>query len=638
MAKGLKARERVIILVLTSLVVVVPFYVWWLEGAEKASVSLHRFSSYEELRSFIFSGMEAARDLGRYYGWTDLLIAPMAAKEASGQAFSDAPSYSTTNVQVEGVDEADIIKTDGRYIYIASGNVVAIVLAYPPEVAEVVSRMELNGTVAGLFVNGDRIVVFENPFGGHLWREEPVIYGEPDVFGTSIKVYDISNREKPILEREVSLDGWYFNSRMIGDYVYAVINSPAISATDEGEVALPKISIDGLVKTVQASEVYAANVSDVFYTFTTIVGIDIQDAGREPVYETFLAGGTTCMYVSQDNVYLAVPEVTPVLTTLGMPVDVVESTLIYRVHVKEEEIAVSASGKVPGRPLNQFSMDEYEEHFRIATTVGHVSRSLEMATSKNNVYVLDMNLTVVGELADLAPGEHIYSARFMGERCYLVTFKKVDPLFVIDVENPEKPKVLGQLKIPGYSDYLHPYDENHLIGIGKEAVEAEEGDFAWYQGVKISLFDVTDVSKPKEMAKYEIGDRGTDSPVLWDHKALLFDGPRNLLVFPVLIAEIDEDKYPSGVPPNAYGDYVWQGAYVFHISPEQGIVLRGGITHLDDIVDLLKSGYYFDSPYSVKRSLYIDNALYTISNKRIKMNSLETLEEIKQIDLPFPEP
>ena len=156
--------------------------------------------------------------------------------------------------------------------------------------------------------------------------------------------------------------------------------------------------------------------------------------------------------------------------------------------------------------------------------------------------------------------------------------------------------------------------------------------------MKISLFDVTDVSKPKELAKYEIGDRGTDSPVLWDHKALLFDRAGNLLVLPVLIAEIDEDKYPNGVPPNTHGDYVWQGAYIFHISPEQGIVLRGGVTHLDDVVDLFKSGYYFDSPYSVKRSLYIDNALYTISNKRIKMNGLETLEEMKQIDLPFPEP
>ncbi|NIP67558.1 hypothetical protein GWM83_02345, partial [Candidatus Bathyarchaeota archaeon] len=114
----------------------------------------------------------------------------------------------------------------------------------------------------------------------------------------------------------------------------------------------------------------------------------------------------------------------------------------------------------------------------------------------------------MGRLEDLAPGEKIYSARFMGDRGYLVTFRKVDPLFVLDLSQPTNPKVLGKLKIPGYSDYLHPYDENHIIGVGKETVAAEQGDFAWYQGVKISLFDVTDVEDPREIDKYEIGDRG----------------------------------------------------------------------------------------------------------------------------------
>ncbi len=221
----------------------------------------------------------------------------------------------------------------------------------------------------------------------------------------------------------------------------------------------------------------------------------------------------------------------------------------------------------------------------------------------------------------------------MGERCYLVTFKKVDPLFVISLEDPANPRVLGKLKIPGYSNYLHPYSENLLIGIGKETVEAEEGDFAWYQGVKISLFDVSDVENPKELAKYIIGDRGTESPVLWDHKALLFDKERNLLAIPVLVAEIDEEKYPEGAPPYTHGDYVWQGAYVFSIT-ENSITLRGGITHVEDDSDLLKSGYYFYSEHSVKRTLYIGDFLYTISDKNIKMNNLTTLQEVNEIELP----
>jgi len=164
-------------------------------------------------------------------------------------------------------------------------------------------------------------------------------------------------------------------------------------------------------------------------------------------------------------------------------------------------------------------------------------------------------------------------------------------------------------------------------------VGAEEGDFAWYQGVKISLFDVSDVSNPVEIDKYEIGDRGTDSPVLGDHKALLFDKSRNLLVIPVLVAEIDEAKYPGEVPPYTYGDCVWQGAYVFDISLD-GLVLKGRITHLENDIELMKSGYYFFSPYSVKRSLYIGNVLYTISDKKVKMNNLENLDEINEVELP----
>jgi len=286
-----------------------------------------------------------------------------------------------------------------------------------------------------------------------------------------------------------------------------------------------------------------------------------------------------------------------------------------------------ASGEIPGMVLNQFAMDEYDGYFRVATTV-HGEKAL------NNVYVLNMALNITGSLTDLALGETIYSARFMGERCYLVTFRNIDPLFVIDLSNPTNPRLLGELKITGYSSYLHPYDENHIIGIGKETV-AEQEDFAWYQGVKISLFDVSDVSNPREISKYEIGDRGTDSPVLWDHKAFLFDKERNLLVMPVLEAKINATQYPEGVPSWAYGQPVWQGAYVFDISVDNGLQLKGKITHVENITDPEQGYYYYYSPFAVERSLYIDNVLYTISQAKIKMNDLGTLEYINEVELPY---
>ena len=348
--------------------------------------------------------------------------------------------------------------------------------------------------------------------------------------------------------------------------------------------------------------------------YYTIAGLDISDAEAQLTTETFLLDSGSTIYVSPSNLYL---------TSQGWNSD----TTITKIGIEEGDITFKANGTVPGYVLNQFSMDESDGYFRIATT----SSDWRSGSSGNNVYVLDEDLEIVGELEDLAPGEEIYSARFMGSRCYLVTFRKVDPLFTIDLSDPENPTVLGKLKIPGYSDYLHPYDENTLIGIGKETVEAEEGDFAWYQGVKISLFDVSDVENPRELAKLEIGDRGTTSPALSDHHAFLFSKARNLLVIPILEATINEDDYSGDIPDNFYGEYTYQGAYVFDISLD-GITLRGQVTHLTDD-DLLKSGFYFDSEYEVERSIYIDENLYTMSRGMIKINNLETLEELAAIDL-----
>jgi uncharacterized secreted protein with C-terminal beta-propeller domain len=606
---GENMKKIVVLIVLATAIVgaSIPFYLE--EPHYYASLSpLRRFSSYEELKSFVKASSQVHPDY--FWGFPSQTLGPREMVADSSTKGSSVPDYSTTNIQVEGVDEADVVKTDGEFIYVVSNNSVFILKAYPAEEAEVLSKIDLNGTVRGLFINQGRLVVFEDE-GYRLYERSS---SEPP--RTSIKVYDISDRTNPVQARNVSFDGYYFNSRMIGDYVYAVINEPAYCKDDE--VALPKIySTDG-VEEIPATDIYYSDIPDYYYAYTTMVALNVQNDDQEPTIKPFLLGATSNMYVSLNNMYIACPEN--------------YETLIYRIHMDENEIEIEANGEVPGYVLNQFSMDEHKSYFRIATTTRHVSTSWDDVSSKNHVYVLDMNLDIVGMLENLAPGETIYSARFMGDRCYLVTFRKIDPLFVIDLEDPRSPGVLGQLKITGYSDYLHPYDENHIIGIGKETVAAEEGNFAWYQGVKISLFDVTDVENPKEIDKYEIGDRGTDSPVLMDHKALLFDKSKDLLVIPVLVAEIDEEQYPSSVPPHAYGDYVWQGAYVFDISLDEGLFLKGGITHLEDDTGLVNSGYYFFSPYSVKRSLYIGNVLYTLSDKKVKMNSLEDLEEINEVE------
>ncbi|MEM2892880.1 MAG: beta-propeller domain-containing protein [Candidatus Bathyarchaeia archaeon] len=589
------------------------------------SNSLKRFSSEDELRAFlnrsypgraIFHGPLGFRLPGGSISFGQAL-------SAKTMAIPEASDYSVTNIQVEGVDEADFVKTDGKYIYLVADSSIVIVRAYPPEKAEVLSRISLNRSVGEIFLNGDRLAVLLREKLPHYvftsWR----LIAPRFETSTIVKIFDISDRAHPVEERSIEVDGYYVSSRMIGEYIYLVTVQPAyLNCSD---VVIPKIRTRELVVTIPVSSIYYANYTDSSYAYTNIFSMSLLDPGKPLNHESLLVGASSCIYVSTSHIYITVPRYEQ------MGSGRVEKTSIYRIGIEGGKIIYMAGGVVPGWVLNQFSMDEFNGYFRIATTIGRYWG--EAVRPRNNVYILNSSLGIVGRLEGLAPGEEIYSARFMGSRCYLVTFKKVDPLFVLDLSDPANPKVLGRLKIPGYSNYLHPYDDSHLIGIGKETVEAEGGGFAWYQGVKISLFDISDVENPKELAKYEVGDRGTDSPALRDHKALLLIRSRSMLVLPILEARINPEAYPGEIPPNAQGNYVYQGAYILRVSPE-GIELLGRITHMDDVDDLAKSGFYFESPYSVKRALYIEDTIYTISDSMIKMNSLDTLKEINRVILP----
>ncbi|MFW6111260.1 MAG: beta-propeller domain-containing protein [Thermoproteota archaeon] len=261
-----------------------------------------------------------------------------------------------------------------------------------------------------------------------------------------------------------------------------------------------------------------------------------------------------------------------------------EETSIYRIELDNGEISAQAQGAVSGYVLNQFSMDEYDGYFRIATT------KWSEKASKNNIFILNMSLDVVGILEGLAPGERIYSVRFMGERCYLVTFRQIDPFYVIDVSQPTAPEVLGYLKIPGFSGYLHLYDNNHIIGVGMEENQA-----------KLSLFDVTDVTKPQEMDKYTLPDGWAHTPVLNDHKAFLFEKSKNLVALPISIS-IKHIKVKEEYDRGSF----WQGAYVFDLSLDRGFVLKGNINHQD-------SENQFEAGSEVKKNtLHRRNHLYNI--------------------------
>ena len=616
----------------------------------KASLAIPKFGSCSELEAKFNESRGSY--YGGYYALEELSVPSLSADAGAGsvtKSFKPAPDYSETNVQVKGVDEADIVKTDGEYIYTVSNQKLHIVKAYPAASAEEVSTVDLNVSPYEIFIDGDKILLFSQSYNKLIYYdkldvpEKPSYYYPSYTYFTSLQIWDTSNKEKPELAKEVEIEGDYVSSRKIGSDVYFVINNyPDYYYWEDGPV-VPLYKENG----GEAQPI--ADCGDIGYlepinaqNFVIVGSLSMDDLEKNVTKEVIVASGES-IYASQNNLYFSEQDYSYEYVTgpLFLPRQVsTTETVVHKFALDAGSISYLGSMRAPGTILNQFSMDESNGYFRIATTVGHVSRS--GGGSSNNVYIFDDELKMVGKLEDLAPGERIYSARFMGDKAYLVTFKKVDPLFVLDLSNPEDPKVLGKLKIPGYSDYLHPIDENHIIGLGKETVEAEEGDFAWYQGIKMAGFDVSDVENPKEMHKIVIGDRGTDSYALYDHKAFLYDKQRSLLVIPVLLAEIDdEDKFTRdewGSSP-IYGDYKFQGAYVYDLTLENGFNLEGRVTHLDDNETFLKSGYYYyDDGSSVKRALYIGDYLYTISDKKILVNSLDGLELVKEVELEYDEP
>jgi uncharacterized secreted protein with C-terminal beta-propeller domain len=720
---------------------------------------IKQFASQEDLTNFIKENSDSTgySNMLRNFGGVEMAIdeamaentAPTAVTGASEKSSVSASDYSTTNIQVQGVDEADIVKNDDKYIYVVNGNKVKIINAYPAEDMDILSEInfnESNANIGNIFVNKDKLIVFASGYGPILYAKEAASSSIRCVGcggyeqNSLVYIYDISDKENPELENEISIEGNYIDSRMINNYIYVV--STKYVNTDNPEP--PIYYANGVENKVSASDVYYWPYSDTSYVFTSIMAVDIEN--KDFNNKVYLTGSTNTIFVSQDNIYLTyqktadykeyaeqiaeevyypllpneydnkikkvldsdknnwekLSEMKEIVNDYGNSLEnskdmsdfsaelmknleefnvkiqkQTEKTIVHKINVNKDNIEYKGVGEVPGRILNQFSMDEYKNNFRIATTTGNWRE-----TSLNHLYVLDKDLKIIGSVEDLAKGERIYSTRFIGKRAYMVTFKQVDPLFVIDLSNPEKPEVLGYLKITGFSDYLHPYDEDHIIGIGKEATE--QGRFL---GLKISLFDVSDVQNPIEESEIEIGDRGTDSNALYNHRAFLFDKEKNLLVIPISVYESKEMGSGNNVWMGS--DIVFNGAYVFNIDLNE-ISLRGKITHFDskskygpaedetigatreiygqtytkiaensweinqtyynqysrttytdEYIDQQPGGINYNNLYDynnqIQRSLYMDDVLYTISQSKIKANDLDSVDEINSLDLGYEE-
>ena len=613
---------------------------------------------------------------------------PITTTSPTAKVESGGSDYSTTNVQVANVDEPDYIKNDSKYVYIVSRNTLTIVDAYPAEDAKIVLKIALDiesQYIQNMFLNEDRLVIFYN--GQSNDEIIPQFDFMPRRSYSSVThalIVDVSDKEKPTILKDYSIDGHFSDARMIGNYAYFVTNN----YINHQYPRLPVILEDS-IKIMTPDAFYFDNIEE-FSNFNTLTAIDI--FGDTINSETFLMGHTGAFYVSEDNFYLTYQQympnsfyenssqnrffdvIVPLLpneiqneikliqndsslnsSTQWMRISELmqksynemdknekeelfekiknalnefdvkiqedtRKTIIHKISIDEEKIKYVAKGEIPGRLLSQFSMDQSGDRFRVATTT-EIYTQYEGTIRSNSVYILDEKLDIVGQLEEIAPEESIFSARFMGDRLYLVTFQQIDPFFVIDLST-DTPKILGELKITGFSNYLHPFDEEHIIGVGRDTKEIDNGRVQQL-GIKISLFNVSDVNNPKVAGDIIIGDSSTHSEALYNHKAFFFDKTRNVISIPISGDVQGLENISSKMFAPDYNR--WSGFYVFDVDKSNGFETKGTITHSDN-----DSRYY---GMNNARTFYIDDVLYTASQGYLKMNSFENLDEINSIKL-----
>lgn len=531
--------------------------------------------------------------------------------------------YSTTNTQEENVDEADIVKTDGKYIYYLTGQKLSIIGVQNNELKQVssIDFKDEKFKPIEIFVQGDRLIIIGSksekmdimPLRSEETTNSRAKYSYPSTTYTIVKVYHLENREKPELVRTVEVEGSYISSRMIDSYIYLMSNKYIYFYNEHKITELnPEAFKPRFLDTAVSNEMKGIDFSNIYClpdrqkaSYLNVLSFDVTK-NEEANIDSYLGAGEE-IYSSDKNIYVTSVK----YNNEENSGENIVTTGIYKFNLEEGRCKFNQQGEVPGSVLNQFSMSEDGEYFRIATTD---SKSWSNKDNTNNLYVLDSNLEVVGKVEGLAKGERIYSVRFMGDRAYMVTFVQTDPLFVIDLSNPENPTVLGELKIPGYSKYLHPYDNTHIIGFGEntELVNYGYGDRVITNGMKMALFDVTDPNNPQELYSVNLGEKGTSSELLYNHKALLFSKEKDIIAFPITKTE---DNYKVN----------FIGAIVYGLNLEKGFTLKGEISHNENSYDLYEAGN------EIQRIIYVGETLFTLSENGIKATDMNTMKELNHI-------
>jgi uncharacterized secreted protein with C-terminal beta-propeller domain len=606
------------------------------------------FSSCDEFLSYVKQhGIEQVTPNGLPgQGWTPWAMRGDAVAEAAEAAPPAVPGvdYSTTNIQTAGVDEPDIVKTDGRLmVALAQGKLFVLDVTGP--------KPELRGTltlgdvwIRDLVLSGDRALLLGETGGGGIpvpAAAEFAPVGNAGPISALVEI-DLSDPAHPSVERKLLVDGRYLSARIVDDVVRVVVSSYPTGLPFEGpespglraerdalrhnQDVIRDSTIDNWVPYYVLEDASGATLAEGSlldctsadhpgefsgFGMLTVVTLDLSEGmtGFAPEESVGVLSDGETVYASTDSLYVA--------TQRWMDWGVLEalddaerdeltegnSTQIHRFDISGQSGAVyRASGEVPGWLLNQFSMDEHDGFLRVASTDAPPFWDGE---SESMVTVLaedDGRLTGVGSVAGLGEGERIFAVRFIGDLAYVVTFRQVDPLYVVDLTDPTDPVVTGELKIQGYSAYLHPIDDDHLLGLGQDATEQGA-----VQGTQLSLFDVSDRTAPRRVGQVKIGDASSEAE--WDHHAFLYWEPHGLLVVPLNVYRWDE---VSGTEEGFFG--------------AQAVRVAGDELRL---LDRLSQGDV-DAPawrFGIRRSLVIRDLLYTVSEAGVEAMDLATLDD-----------
>lgn len=589
---------------------------------ELRNVSLKFADSYDEVFDALKSA-EAAMSSVMVYN--DGVKAEAAAEDNAGDGTQTDTYFSGTNVQVSGVDEGDIVKTDGTYIYVLRDVELIIMKADGKTVSEVshtivgsewestTSDNDLSETTekmpVALYVVGDRAVVISSYF---HWHESEEGASDQNTNYVSVDIYNIENRAQPALMKSLGQDGYEVDSRMIGNTLF-LCTAYYVYDPDQGspEQFVPRLYTDGKSEPVSCGTIGILPDSD-STTYAVLTSCDVASASTVNT-QSILGGGET-VYMNADNLYLCRTVYHDDVADTGTdgPYEVTThktdvTTTVNRFSVADGTLNYAATGSVPGGLNNQFSLDEYNGYLRMATTEqnggykvyvdeGHKFENYEPMDNvqSNDVFVLDGDLQTVGSVTNLAPDESVYSARFDGDYAYLCTYRTVDPIFAVNLSEPTAPEVVGELSLSGYSDYLHLWTEHQLFGLGMKTQEiaSENGTTARLDGMKMVMIDTADPASLKEESTLEID--ADFSQALYNHKAILVDQARDLIAFP------------------AEGNYL-----VYGYSADQGFQLKKEIT--------------FENEWDWQsRGLYIGDYFYVVSSDCIYAIDLNTLENAGQ--------